>query len=138
SGTYAESGGAITMTAGGLDIWNAADQFSMSYMPITGGATLTARVNSLVNTEINAKAGVMIRDTLAAGSKNVATLLTAANGINLAWRASTNGSSAETKITGIAAPHWVRVTRSGNSFTSYRSADGVTWTQIGATQNITM
>ena len=35
-------------------------------------------------------------------------------------------------------PYWVRLTRVGNTFTAYRSADGVTWTQVGTAQTITM
>ena len=32
--------------------------------------------------------------------------------------------------TGLAAPYWVKLTRTGNTFTAQRSADGVTWTNI--------
>jgi hypothetical protein len=32
----------------------------------------------------------------------------------------------------------VKVVRAGNSFTGYRSPDGVSWTQIGSSQTITM
>jgi regulation of enolase protein 1 (concanavalin A-like superfamily) len=138
AGTYTESSGAVTMTAGGADIWGTSDQFQFAYVPITGNATLTARVVSLANTNINAKAGVMIRNTLDANSANVATLVTAANGINLAYRSSAGGSSSETKITGLAAPYWVRIVRSDSSFSSYRSSDGTTWTQIGTTRTISM
>src|SRR6185369_15319650 len=35
------------------------------------------------------------------------------------------------------APYWVRLTRVGNTFTAFRSADGVTWVNQGST-NITM
>ncbi|MDB6018174.1 MAG: hypothetical protein JWR19_2663, partial [Pedosphaera sp.] len=34
---------------------------------------------------------------------------------------------------GLVAPYWVRVVRSGNTFTGYLSPDGVTWTQQGTT-----
>ncbi|HEX3357679.1 MAG TPA: DUF1349 domain-containing protein, partial [Tepidisphaeraceae bacterium] len=138
AGSYSESAGVVTMTGGGLDIYTTADQFTMAYVPITGNATITARVVSLANTNTNAKAGVMIRSTLAAGSQEVSSLVTATNGINLDYRSATNGASAETKITGLAAPYWVRVIRSGNSFSAWRSVDGVTWTQTGATQTIAM
>ena len=35
--------------------------------------------------------------------------------------------------TGVAAPYWVRLVRSGNTFTAYRSANGTTWTSMGST-----
>ena len=37
------------MTAGGSDIFGSADHFNYAYLPITGNATLTARVVSLTN-----------------------------------------------------------------------------------------
>jgi len=30
------------------------------------------------------------------------------------------------------APYWVRLVRSGTTYTGYRSADGVSWTQVGS------
>jgi hypothetical protein len=35
-------------------------------------------------------------------------------------------------------PYWVKVSRSGNSLSSYTSMDGVSWAQVGASQTITM
>ena len=36
-----------------------------------------------------------------------------------------------------AAPRWVKLQRSGNLFSAYESADGVTWTLVG-TETIPM
>ena len=137
-GTYAESSGVLTMTAGGSDIYTTADHFQFAYVPITGNVTFTARVVSLANTDTNAKAGVMIRNSLDAGSAQASALVTASNGINLDYRSTLNGSTSETKVAGLSAPYWVRVVRSGSSFSVYRSSDGTTWTQIGTTKTITM
>ena len=49
-------------------------------------------------------------------------------GAALEGSAVTNGSTS-----GITAPYWVKLVRSGNTFTSYLSADGATWTQEGTT-----
>jgi plastocyanin len=126
------------MTAGGSDIYSTADHFEFAYVPITGNVTLTARVVSLVNTNTNAKAGVMIRNSLDSGSPEASALVTYSNGINLDYRTTLNGSSSETKISSLAAPYWVRIVRSGSSFSAYRSSDGSTWTQIGTTKTISM
>jgi len=40
-------------------------------------------------------------------------------------------------IKGPVPPSWVRLVRSGNTFTSFRSPDGVSWTQMAST-NVTM
>ena len=139
-GTYAESSGVVTMTAGGADIYSASDQFQFAYVPITGNVTFTARLVSLVNTNTNAKAGVMIRNSLDAGSAHASTLITASNGVNLDYRTSLNNSSSETKVAGVSAPNWVQIVRSGSSFSAYYSSTGAagSWTQIGTTKTISM
>ena len=47
------------------------------------------------------------------------------------------GNSANSANSGLSAPYWVRLVRSGNTFTGYRSLNGVSWTQQGTT-TITM
>ncbi len=138
AGSYTESAGVATLTGSGTDIFSTSDQFQFAYLPVTGNVTITAEVLTLTNTNANAKAGVMIRNTLAANSAQVDAVVTPTNGINLDYRIAAGGSTAETKVTGLAAPYWVRVVRNGNSFSSYRSPDGITWTQIGSTQTLTM
>ena len=49
-------------------------------VPLTGDGYIVARVRSLQNTSASAKAGVMIRETLAAGSANAFMLVTPSNG----------------------------------------------------------
>jgi autotransporter-associated beta strand protein len=45
---------------------------------------------------------------------------------------STDGGVSSTVQVGSPAQPWLRLTRSGNTFTTYRSTDGKTWSQIGA------
>jgi hypothetical protein len=41
-------------------------------------------------------------------------------------------------VGGATLPNWIKLTRSGNVFTMYGSADGVNWTQLGTSQTVTM
>ncbi len=132
------SGSTFTVWGSGSDIWNSADEFHYVYRPVTGDVTVTARVTSLQNTDPWAKAGVMIRETLNANSRHASTLVTPSNGVSFQRRTITGSGSSHTTTGGIAAPHWVRITRSGDTFTSHRSADGVTWVQIGTPVTIAM
>ena len=60
--------GAFTVSGSGTDIWNAADDFRFVYKRLTGDGSILVKVDSLVNTNVWAKAGVMIRQSLDAGS----------------------------------------------------------------------
>jgi hypothetical protein len=139
AGATGYSAGTFTMVANGNDIWNTSDQFRFTYMPLIGNGQIIARVNTLENTDANAKAGVMIRETLAANSRDVLVSMSATNGLQLLYRGSIGGSAAQSgaSVTG-AAPYWVKLVRSGNTFTGYTSPDGVTWTQIGTSLTIAM
>src|SRR6185436_1363797 len=54
------------VTASGNDIWDLADAFRFVYKPLSGDGEIVAQVDSLDPTDAWAKAGVMIRETLAA------------------------------------------------------------------------
>ena len=78
----------------------------------------------------------MIRETLAAGSRHAFMNVTPSSGVEFLWRAATDGTSSQSLSTG-ATPIWVRVVRTGNTFTGYTSANGTSWATIG-TATITM
>ena len=129
---------AFTMSASGNDIWNNADQFRFAYKSLNGNGSITARVDSIGNTNVWAKACVMIRETLDAGSKNACIAVTPGSGISFQWRDTANGVSANSGTAGLVAPYWVRITRTGNIFKAERSADGKTWIQQGVDTTVTM
>ncbi len=82
----------------------------------------------------------MIRGTLNAGSRNAMMEVTAGSGVPFQWRLADSGttSSNNTGTTGMVAPQWVRLTRTGDVFKGERSTDGKTWTQQGTDMTIAM
>jgi regulation of enolase protein 1 (concanavalin A-like superfamily) len=125
-----------TLTARGADIWGEADEFFFAYKQLSGNGAITARVDSITNTDPWAKAGVMIRETLEPGSVNFAMVVTPGNGVSFQRRISANAGSENTTQAGITAPQWVRLTRSGNTFIAEYSATGTanSWTQLGSVE----
>jgi regulation of enolase protein 1 (concanavalin A-like superfamily) len=80
----------------------------------------------------------MMRETLAPGSKHATMFVSAAKGLAFQRRTSTNGTSTSTAGALASAPYWVRITRTGSTFSAYQSTDTGTWTLIGsATMNMT-
>ncbi|MEO6435622.1 MAG: metallophosphoesterase, partial [Tepidisphaeraceae bacterium] len=137
AGTSLHNAGTFTLEGSGVDIWGTADGFRYVYQALSGDGEIVARVTGIENTNSGANAGVMIRESLSAGAPHASTMLTAASGIGFVRRAGASASSSVSTATG-AMPYWVRVVRSGNSFTSFRSSNGTTWTQVGSAVTITM
>ncbi|MHB1034612.1 MAG: lamin tail domain-containing protein [Pirellulales bacterium] len=131
AGSMNFANGAFTIQGSGADIWGTADAFHYVYRPLVGDGELVARVASLTNPNVWAKAGVMIRETLAANSRHAMTVITPGNGVSFQRRLNTGGQSEHTTTAGPAAPYWVRIVRQGNNFSSYSSLDGQTWALNG-------
>ena len=129
--TVSSSGGTYTVSAAGLDIWNTADQFHYIYQQITGDVDVSVRLRSVSAAHAWSKSGVMIRESLSAGSRHAFALLSATRGYAFHRRIDPNGfTEGGTGVTG-ATPGWVRLVRTGNTIQGFRSADGVTWTSLG-------
>lgn len=131
------SGNTFTVIGSGDDIWNTADGFEYAYVPVSGDGSISARVVSLntTNTDGWSKSGVMIRETLNANSTYaIMPVIPSSNGAAdiFQYRTSTGGGAAAGGSPNLHAPQWVRITRSGNTFTGYYSADGVNWAQHGS------
>jgi regulation of enolase protein 1 (concanavalin A-like superfamily) len=131
AGSASYSNGTFTVKGAGTSISGTADQFNYAYQAAGTNYTITARVVSMANTNSGAQAGVMIRETLDAGSTMANINVTPANGVTWVYRSSTGSATGGSRAAGLVAPYWVRVVRSGSTFTGYYSADGVTWTQQG-------
>ena len=113
--------------ASGADIWTTSDQFHYVSQPVDCDVEVIAFVESQSNTDPWAKAGVMIRESSAANSAAVMMVVTPQQGANFQHRPSTGAAftynAGTDNVGGITAPYWVRITRSGNTFTGFISAD---------------
>ncbi len=128
--------GKIVMGAAGADIWNAADEFRFAYKSLNGDGSIVAYVESVANTDVWAKGGVMIRETLDAGSTFAAVYATPGNGCRYQGRLTTDAAAVSDSSvvtadqTAMTAPYWVKVERVGNTFNGYYSTDGENWTAM--------
>jgi outer membrane protein assembly factor BamB len=129
SGTWTEQGG-------GGDIWAVADNFHYVWQSLATDGGVSTRVVSQTNTSAWAKAGVMLRATTDPGSPYYAAFATPGNGVAVQWRAAQAGSTSQVLATG-TPPVYLKVARSGGSYSAYTSPDGATWTLVpGSTVNL--
>ena len=132
AGATSVANGTFTVTGGGSDIWDSADQFQFVYQQVTGDAQIVARVASLSAAHPWAKAGVMIRQSLAAGSPHAAMLGTPGSGWSAQSRKSSDGQTTDSSGPSGAPPGWVRLVRAGNVVSAFHSYDGSTWSAVSS------
>jgi hypothetical protein len=137
--SYDPNTGTWTITAGGADVTGTTDQFRYVWQTMTGDGSVSAQVATQTNTSSSAKAGIMLRASTSPAAPNYTVFVTPGTGIKVQVRKVQGGNT--TKIANPAGivPQYLKVTRSGNTFTAYTSPDGVTWTLIpGSTFTVSL
>lgn len=102
------------------------DDFHFVHQPLSGDGTIVARVAGQQAIHERAAAGLMLKENTTSGSRYTAVMVTAAHAVRLT-------SNYTTDLAGTArpAPHWLRLTRSGDAVTADSSSDGTRWDEIG-------
>ncbi len=131
AGSSQEANGVITLQGSGADIWGATDAFHFRHRAMTGNGSLVARF--VPGTGHGwAKVGLMIRENLTPGAKNVMVLATPGNHIGLQSRSAAGGTTAFVDGGWTGLPVWLMLDRVGNTYRAYRSYDGDNWTSLGS------
>jgi regulation of enolase protein 1 (concanavalin A-like superfamily) len=131
-GSASYSNGTYTIKGAGADIWGTADSFNFAYQALNGDGQVVARVASLQNTHVYAKAGVMIRETLTAGARSILLSVKPGGGLEFLGRTATGGSTSSLASGTGSAPIWLKLVRAGATIAAYSSTNGSTWTTVGS------
>jgi ABC-type transport system involved in multi-copper enzyme maturation permease subunit len=129
------------------------DAFYFVYQPLAGDGSVTARVTSLTGLvepgsgRVRAghggqqqmtpglqpwsKAGLIIKADTAQGSAYAAIMVTGSHGVRMQYDFTQDTPGLAGSVSA-AAPRWLRLTRTGDTITGYDSADGTSWTKVGA------
>ncbi|MES2920311.1 MAG: Ig-like domain-containing protein [Verrucomicrobiota bacterium] len=143
AGNTTRVGDAVTITAGGTDIWGNADQGHFASQPRTGDFDLSVRIESLTQANLYTKAGLMVRESLAANSRHVFALAFPSNaaranntgGYEFQYRTTTGGASAAIypalpQPTVTFPNTWLRMKREGDTFIAYSGTTGTAWAEF--------
>ncbi|HJT95224.1 MAG TPA: PQQ-dependent sugar dehydrogenase, partial [Mycobacterium sp.] len=121
TGSTTIASGVHTLKGSGDDIWGDADQFHFSYQTLPGDGEIIARVSSFTDTSDGwAKAGVIIKQSTAAGADYALLAVTPANGINL--QSGFDHNIAGPSVT--PGNTWLKLERIGDTVTGFTSLDG--------------
>jgi len=137
TGSQTITGGTASMTGAGAGFQEVSDSHRFVWQPLVGNGSITARVASFDSGAANeAFAGIMLRGDLTRESMQVAATVRKAGGVRFSRRGE-DAAYVEPTDYSLNAPYWLRVKRVGNSFSSFRNPDGVTWTEQGTAVTIT-
>ncbi|MBY5163860.1 ThuA domain-containing protein [Salsipaludibacter albus] len=125
--------------SGGANMWTSADEYGAAFQPAAAEWdqwTATVRLDSHESVSTSGKAGIMVRnDITAAGSSGGYVYLGARNSTSgLEWMQDLDGNGlldASQNGGAVVYPQWMRVTRDGDTYQAWRSADGENWTEVG-------
>ncbi|AJQ95009.1 fibronectin type 3 domain-containing protein [Gynuella sunshinyii YC6258] len=134
-----ESGLGVWMVEGGGDeIWSTNDSCHFVYKAISGNSAIIAKVESVENTSLSAKAGVMMRTSLEQGAPRAWMAVSNRGQVeqnmpNLAVYGGANYGNKALDIPDFNASYRVKLERMGNIITGYVSPDGTNWaaTDVG-------
>ena len=153
---YVEGANAYTIACEGSDIYNNADGFNFAYETKTNDFDVVVRQKDIKHTSNWAKGGLMVRETLDAGSRNWNIINDpvpsdginapdnsgyGANAVECNARNTTGGGSGGWNFNSSPAPTypnaWVRLKRTGNLLSAFYSTNGTSWT-LQATNDPTL
>ena len=138
TGLYAQSGSRLGIAGQGADIWGSVNEYSSIYLPKAeqDGTVATVEVNAQQNTAPWAKAGIIVRNDVTGANTSPGYVLlaeTPGNGYILDWDANGDGQL-DTQSGGTQTatyPSWLKLVRSGTTYTGYYSTDDVHWILVG-------
>ena len=134
--------GVFTVRGSGRDIADGnepIDNFQFAHQPLKGDGQIKARINSAEIRSREPKIGIMLREKIDAGSKNVALLLVPRRGVRLSARVQDGKGSSSTMNAAVkTVPCWVKLVRNGSTFTGFVSQDGETWEPVGGPVTVEM
>lgn len=133
------------------------DHFSFAAKELTGDGSITVRVSDMIGRIPDfdapegadpvpgrsvpglvpwAKAGLIIKESGSQGSPYAAVMITGGHGVRMQDNFLNDVAGSDTAGSAVspATPHWLRLTRSGDTVTGLESPDGTSWTEIGTAQ----
>jgi hypothetical protein len=132
----------LGIRTGGRDIGNPYDDLAAIYQSSALGSNgvVTAQVLSLDPADPFSKAGVVVRNSLAANGTvtfargYAAVVVTPGNGVLFEWDVNGTGIlGGNSTVAGVTAPVGLRIAVQGSSYSGYYSSNnGSSWTQIGS------
>lgn len=148
AGSAVYTNGSWTVKGAGADIpvpvLDGKDAFSFAFQKVSGNVAIVARIVSMDNTDVAAKAGIMFRESLADDARFTGLFMQPSNRIASTWRNAVAWSKTniswnnpprgylEHYVAG--RPYWLKMEKTGSRITAYHSFDSISWTCLSAVE----
>jgi hypothetical protein len=141
TGRFAQLGSRLGIQGDGADVFGSKNEYGVTYLPggETDGTVATVEITAQQNTNAWAKAGIMVRNVVSNANSSPGYVILAeapGHGYVVQWDSNGDGqldSNSAPNNTGLgtaAYPTWLKLVRSGTTFTGYYSTDDVNWMLI--------
>jgi hypothetical protein len=138
AGSHFSCGDEIEIVGGGTDVWDVNDQFYFVSKSIHGNFDARVHVTSLAGSNAITKALLLARESTNTNARayhiSVNPTPPGRNQLELGLRSTTGGTTAAWGGNFVPAnipAVWMRITRIADTFTGYRSSNGVDWIAMG-------
>jgi hypothetical protein len=118
--------GKVQVRSAGTNIAANSDAFHFVFKPVRGNSEIVARVLDVRPMDPWAKAGLMMRASLAADAPNLFVGMGARAGF-LQWRSEKGDRTERGRDPGLRPPYWLKLKRDGENFAAFMSRDGRQW-----------
>lgn len=119
----------FTVNGAGAGIGGTLDAFHFVYQQFDGDLEITGRIEDFVAGP-DGRAGVMLRESTDANAPYAAVLVTGDGQVRFQGRSSAGGDTEAGA--GGSGLQWLKLVRTGDTFTGYTSANGTDWTRIAS------
>lgn len=130
NGVYAIRGGGAKI---GTWLYRVVDQFGFLHHFATGDATISCRLLSQTVPGNDAEAGLLFRDNPGGLARFVALVVDATHQLILKWRDQPDGDCNSLNLGTANLPLFLKLERTGDTFSAYTSEDGLHWSSSLAT-----
>jgi hypothetical protein len=135
TGSFALTDAGFTIMGAGADIWGTQDAFNFAYETMHGDGQMQLRILHLDNTDMFAKAGIMIRTSTDPSSAHVILDVRPDGTIEFMARGSAGSTMSFLGTAHVSFPVTLNLYRVGTHFNASYSQDGTSWTfvHVGST-----
>jgi len=128
-GSTSVHSGVWSVAGSGAELDAHIDQLQLAYSALAGDGEIVARIAGTPHEGRQWKAGVTLRDGRGSAAVSAMLYIGADKKIHFGARSKENEPLSDTTHRGLAK--WLKITRSGDTFTGFTSSDGTTWASVG-------